>query len=90
MSVVNTQFKAKYTKQECKECFQWFERHFDELPQSLTSIRSMRFTNLPRTVRRMLNVLHNRMPEERIFNGEFSILLLIRQHLIEQEIIKEE
>lgn len=89
MSIVNNQFKKAYTKQECDECFQWYERHFDELPPSLSSIRSMRIPDLPRTVSRLLDVLRRRMPAERVFNGEFSLLLLIRQHLIDQAIIKE-
>ncbi len=84
MSIVNTQYKSSFTKQEREECFAWFERHFDELPQTMKSIRSIRVTNLPATVRRMINVLRKRMNEGHTFNGEFSLLLLIRQHLIEE------
>lgn len=89
MAGLNTQFKTKYTKQECEECLQWYERHIDELPQSIDPIRALRIPNLQRTVRRLINVLKKRMPEERIFNGEFSILLIIREKLREQGLVKD-
>lgn len=86
--MVNTTFKKNYTKQEREECFLWFEQHMNELPQKLYTIPSMRFSDLPKTVNRMISVLRQRMGPDRTFNGEFSILLLIRKHLMENGIIK--
>ena len=90
MAVVNTQYKPNFTPQEREECFQWFERHMDELPQTMQSIRSLRIMNLPRTVRRMIDVLRKRMTDDHTFSGEFSILLLIRQALIAEGSVKED
>ena len=89
MAIVNTQFKANFSPQEREECFQWFERHMDELPQTMQSIRSIRIMNLPKTVRRMIEVLRKRMTGDHTFSGEFSLLLLIREKLIAEGSVKE-
>ena len=89
MAALNTHFKPQFTEQEREECFQWFEQHMNELPQTMLPIRSIRITDLPRTVRRMVDVLRKRMTNDHTFSGEFSFLLLIREKLREGGLVKD-
>jgi len=84
MAAVNTHFKPSYTQEEIEECFQWFEQHMDQLPATLHSIKSMRFNDLPATVARIIKVLRPRMKLGRTFNGEFALLLQIREKVEEE------
>lgn len=86
---LNTHYKPNYTEEECEECFQWFEQHMDELPPTLESIRSLRIMDLPHTIRRMINILRHNMGSIRTFGGEFALLQLIREKLIEEGSVKE-
>lgn len=87
MAARNNQFKPIFTDEERKECFQWFEQHMDELPAEFSSIRSIRITDLPNTVRRMMTSLSHRNFSDGTFSGQFSLLLLIRHHLIEDGLL---
>lgn len=89
MAAINIHYKKHYTDEEREECFQWFDKHMDQLPQTLEGIRSIRISDLPFTVSRMVSVLRNRMTAGRTFNGQFSILLLIREKLREQGFVKD-
>ncbi len=77
----NTCFKNKYTKAEVEACCDWFMQHMDELPSSLTIDPSLRIPNLPFTVRQIMSHLQDRVPNLTVYNGQFSILLLIKDKL---------
>ena len=80
----NKFYKPEYTAAECKECFAWFEKRKDILPQRLTVPPSMEIEDLHYTVRKMLIILRKRMPQVKIYNGLFSQLLYIRELLQQQ------
>lgn len=89
MAARNNQYKPIFTDEERQECFQWFEQHMDELPQAFNSVRSIRILDLPFTVRRMMTSLSHRNLSDGTFSGQFSLLLLIRRHLIDDGLLIE-
>lgn len=84
MAARNTHFKTVYTQAEREDCFQWFEEHMEQLPPQLLSIPSMRIHDLPATVKRMIQVLKKHMPDTTTYNGQFALLLFIRQKVMEE------
>lgn len=87
MAARNDQFKPTFTVEERQECFQWFEQHMDELPREFHAIRSIRILDLPMTIRCMMTKLSRRSLLDGTFSGQFSLLLLIRRHLIEDGLL---
>ena len=85
MAAFNTFYKKKFTPEEIQECLAWFQERMDKLPASL-SYDSANIPDLPRTVAQMVKVLQRHMNEKGTYNGQFSILLKIRQLLQEQGI----
>lgn len=82
MTAHNTFFKKSYTQQEINECLDWFRQRLDRLPPSL-NFGPIQSPDLPRTVRRMVTVLHHQMNDKGVYNGQFALLLQIRQLLQE-------
>lgn len=58
----------------------WFQQRMSQLPPTL-DFGAAHVPDLPRTVRRMMDILPHRMNDKGIYNGQFSILLQIRQVL---------
>lgn len=84
MPIVNT-YRKDFTPEEQAECLEWFEQHFDHLPENL-ELQSMSMPNLKQTVRNMLIKLRTRMGNKTFF-GEFAVLMEIRQRVEQQVII---
>lgn len=80
---INQFFKKKYTKEECEACFQWFEAHMDELPAQL-QVPSMAFSDVPYAAKRNILILRKVMPDNTTYNGQFALLLMLRDELIKQ------
>ena len=80
---LNKFYKKQYTKEECNECFQWFEEHMAQLPQQL-EIQSLSFFDIPFMVKRNLIILRKTMPDNTTFNGQFALLLMLRDELKKQ------
>ena len=80
MAPVNTFYKKNYTAEEIHECMDWFQQRLSQLPPTL-DFGSAHVPDLPRTVRRMVNVLQNQMNDKGTYNGQFAVLLQIRQVL---------
>lgn len=73
-------FKKSYTPTEVRECFDWFLQRMDRLPPTL-DFGAAHIGDLPRTVRRMVDVLQRQMNDKGTYNGQFAVLLQIRQVL---------
>lgn len=75
---INNHFKKKTTPQEREECYQWFEQHMDRLPKQL-EIGSMSIDDVPSTAKRFIKIMRNQKADASIFEGQFAVLLLIRE-----------
>ena len=76
----NTYFKPKTTPEERAECFEWFERHMDRLPQQI-ELPGMTIRDLPRFVNRSIRSLKIHIVQSSLFEGQFSLLQFVRAKL---------
>lgn len=73
-------FKTQYSKEEVEEVINWFEERMEQLPRELQISNSMRTSNLPETVKKLIKfVVSNE--QTATFSGYASHLLLIRERL---------
>lgn len=75
---LNAFFKKSYTSSEVDECFNWFQQHIDQLPATLSIEGGLIFPDLRNTVNQMMSHLKKRVKGSPVYNGQFSLLLLIR------------
>lgn len=77
-------YKPEFTKGEVDECIRWFEERMDKLPATLRLNDSTTASNLPYTVKSLINVLKVHQGNLSVtFSGYMAHLLLIRQRLEE-------
>lgn len=81
MASLNTSYKPTYTTAEIDEAIEWFEKHKDQLPASMTVGSGITIPDLKLTVEQMLVHLRERVKNSNIYSGQFSLLLEIRERL---------
>lgn len=80
-------YKPEFTKGEVDEHIKWFEDRMDKLPETLKLNDSTTSTNLPYTVKRLIDVLRMHQGDLSVtFYGYVAHLALIRLRLEEQGI----
>ncbi len=79
------EFNPNYTTEERDAQVAWFDQHIDQLPQEMQINAATRTSNLPNTVRALLNTIRANQPAV-TFAGYFETLLQIRDRLEEQGI----
>lgn len=77
----NTFYKKQTTPKEREACFRWFEQHIDQLPREL-EIPSMRITDLPFCVRRMIQSQRVHLAGSPLYEGNFALLRYIQDILM--------
>jgi len=82
MATVNSTFKSGYKPAEINEAIEWFERNKDLLPASLSMGSGITIPDLKLTVEQMVVHLRERVKENNIYSGQFSLLLEIRKRVI--------
>ncbi len=76
----NTFYKKNTTPAEREELFQWFEQHMQVLPQSI-EIPGLKIPDVPFTARRIIQSLRLHLKNAPIFEGQFSLLKMIQDHV---------
>lgn len=78
-------YKPGYKKEEVKELVAWFEERMDRLPASIQLNAATKTSNLPRTVKALVELLKVRGGVPSVtFSGYVAHLELIRLRLKEQ------
>lgn len=73
-------FKTQYNKEEVEEVINWFEEQMEQLPRELQISNSMRTSNLPDTVKKLIKFVESN-EQTATFSGYASHLFLIRERL---------
>jgi len=76
-------YKANYTEAFCNEQLKWFEERMDRLPASMEISASTRTSDLPLTVRSLMQTLRSNKPSV-TFSGYMETLLKIKDRLQEE------
>ena len=78
----NLYYKKESTPEEREECFTWFEQNMDRLPKTL-KLDALDIQDLPFCVRRLIKSLKIHLVQASIYEGQLSLLRLIRQVLLQ-------
>ncbi len=84
MATNNSTYKPQYTVAEIDEAFEWFSQNMDRLPATLKLSEGIEIPDVRQTVDRMLFHLHQRVKNNNIYSGQFSLLLEIRKAVLQQ------
>ena len=79
---MDRKYKAKYTEKFRDEQVKWFEERMDNLPQTLQIDEASSTSNLPQTVRSLIQTISQNKPSI-VFSGYLETLLKIKDKLKE-------
>ncbi len=85
-----TFFKTHYSEKEIAECYAWYEKNMDHLPKKVNLPHGIKVRDVRKAATNIIKHLQKQMRTNSIFNGEFAILLMMREQVRQLEGFQEQ